>query len=247
MRHYQEGRPLEAERLFSSAIKHNPRVSRFYLCRARARRELKNNTGSCDDLLTALLLDPDSEECTPLLARTFPGKTSESLLASERARQLSAELEAAMPTKEKEKEVVREEDEELVAGRQKLSDLEHWLEAHIGVECSAGESEPAEEERAPSHCEQDSQPSTQNQAKSHSNGETNVSNTSAPYLPSPPALGPGSELSLPPLAGPGLRPQLHRCLQESHFHSTIYYRKKDVSQLPGCVSRRHASQAHRFV
>ena len=38
---FSRGQHLRAEELFSAAIQHNPKVSRFYICRARTRYELK--------------------------------------------------------------------------------------------------------------------------------------------------------------------------------------------------------------
>ena len=36
----------KAEKQFTAALQHNPKVSRFYLCRARARNELKASCSS---------------------------------------------------------------------------------------------------------------------------------------------------------------------------------------------------------
>ena len=39
--HFSKGSYEKAEEQFTAALCHNPKVSRFYLCRARARNELK--------------------------------------------------------------------------------------------------------------------------------------------------------------------------------------------------------------
>lgn len=41
---FDKERHTEAEEFFTSAIQHNPKVSWFYVCRARTRYELKVNT-----------------------------------------------------------------------------------------------------------------------------------------------------------------------------------------------------------
>ena len=38
---FSKGSYKKAEKQFTAALQHNPKVSRFYLCRARARNELK--------------------------------------------------------------------------------------------------------------------------------------------------------------------------------------------------------------
>ena len=72
----------EAETLFSNAIANNPKVSQFYLYRARARYELKMTEETRQDLLQLLVLEPECDAALPLIARVFPGKTRSDLLNS---------------------------------------------------------------------------------------------------------------------------------------------------------------------
>ena len=46
------------------------------------RPPLQDTAGSREDLLASLILDPSNEECLPLIARVFPGKSKATLLQS---------------------------------------------------------------------------------------------------------------------------------------------------------------------
>ena len=49
-----------------------------------------------DDIIAALLLHPECEECLSLIARVFPGKTSQELMHSHEASTVSAKLDTEM-------------------------------------------------------------------------------------------------------------------------------------------------------
>ncbi len=52
----------------------------------------QNFGGSREDILFSIILDPSSDECVPLLARVFAGKTKEELLCSHEAMQAQVKL-----------------------------------------------------------------------------------------------------------------------------------------------------------
>ncbi|KAF6022679.1 TTC16 [Bugula neritina] len=79
---YQNKNYSEAESRFSLAIRNNPRVSHYYLLRARARYMLENNGGARTDVLTAMHLNPDQENTISLTSRLFPGKSIDEIMAS---------------------------------------------------------------------------------------------------------------------------------------------------------------------
>jgi tetratricopeptide (TPR) repeat protein len=82
VKEFTSGHFKEAEKLFSSAITNNPKVSRFYFYRARTRYELKMTGATRQDLLQLLVLEPECDAALPLIARVFPGKTRSDLLDS---------------------------------------------------------------------------------------------------------------------------------------------------------------------
>jgi tetratricopeptide (TPR) repeat protein len=90
---------LAAEEDFSSAITYSPSTSRFYVCRARTRNLLKKNTEARCDTITALLLDPQSEECLPLISQLFPGYTVNDLLCSEESLEQRLNLQLQFQTR----------------------------------------------------------------------------------------------------------------------------------------------------
>ena len=82
VKEYTSGHFKEAEKLFSNAISNNPKVSRFYFYRARARYEMKMIDETKEDLLQLLVLEPECDAALPLIARVFPGKTRSDLVNS---------------------------------------------------------------------------------------------------------------------------------------------------------------------
>ena len=58
---------------FSRAIECNPKVSHFYINRAKATLELKRYDLAKDDVMAALKLNPTDEEAQRLLAMLSPG------------------------------------------------------------------------------------------------------------------------------------------------------------------------------
>ncbi|XP_063727905.1 tetratricopeptide repeat protein 16-like isoform X2 [Symsagittifera roscoffensis] len=71
---YFERRYLEAEEKFTHALHHNPKVSQYYISRARVRHLLDFKKGAREDVLCAMHLSPNNEELFSLIARLFPGK-----------------------------------------------------------------------------------------------------------------------------------------------------------------------------
>lgn len=116
VKEFEGGNFSEADELFSSAICNNPKVSKFYLYRARVRYEMKVRTvyyafyhviylypdptqliGQCrHDLFHVLILEPDCDACLPLIARVFPGKNQSDLLSSPELTTISTKLKTSM-------------------------------------------------------------------------------------------------------------------------------------------------------
>ena len=57
---------------------------------------LQNTSGVKDDIIAALLLHPECEECLSLIARVFPGKTAQELMHSHEASMVRAKLDTEM-------------------------------------------------------------------------------------------------------------------------------------------------------
>ncbi|XP_075265180.1 uncharacterized protein LOC142357428 [Convolutriloba macropyga] len=79
---YFERRYLEAEEKFTFALQHNPKVSQYYISRARVRHLLDFKKGAREDVLCAMHLSPSNEELFSLIARLFPGKQIAEIRAS---------------------------------------------------------------------------------------------------------------------------------------------------------------------
>ncbi|XP_067939514.1 tetratricopeptide repeat protein 16-like [Watersipora subatra] len=79
---YQQKNYSEAESRFTLAIKNNPKISHYYLLRARARYMLENQGGARTDILTAMHLNPDQENTISLTSRLFPGKSIDEIMSS---------------------------------------------------------------------------------------------------------------------------------------------------------------------
>lgn len=57
---------------------------------------LQDTSGVKDDIIAALLLHPECEECLSLIARVFPGKTAQELMHSHEASTVRAKLDTEM-------------------------------------------------------------------------------------------------------------------------------------------------------
>ncbi|XP_067825872.1 tetratricopeptide repeat protein 16-like [Heptranchias perlo] len=91
---YQNRNYQQAEKHFTSAIKNNPRVSQYYLHRAKTREILRNVTESQEDAITSLLLDIRNKQIIPLLMHLFPGKSMDEIMASKVVESTRAKLNA---------------------------------------------------------------------------------------------------------------------------------------------------------
>jgi hypothetical protein len=92
IKEFEGGNLNKADKLFSSAITNNPKVSHFYLCRARVRYDLQQTDQAKEDLFRVLILEPDCDACLPLIARVFPGKKQSDLLNSTEFAAMSTQL-----------------------------------------------------------------------------------------------------------------------------------------------------------
>ena len=57
---------------------------------------IQNTSGVKDDIIAALLLHPECEECLSLIARVFPGKTTHELMLSHEASTVRTKLDTEM-------------------------------------------------------------------------------------------------------------------------------------------------------
>ncbi|XP_032089523.1 tetratricopeptide repeat protein 16 isoform X2 [Thamnophis elegans] len=79
---FREKQYLLAETHFSSAVDNDPWEVKYYLNRAKTRVFLQEFLGAKEDMISALLLNPNKEEVRSLMASLFPGESAESLLGS---------------------------------------------------------------------------------------------------------------------------------------------------------------------
>ena len=207
-------------------------------------------------MVSSLTLDPRSDECIPVIARIFPGKSKEDILwlhpASNEIRSNMKNLRTKMASpravKSPDKDVrpysplhmfklelrMGEEDglpseEEGRDRRNKKDDIETQLQS-VGSESSemAG-SVGLGNELLPGSSSRLSQQGVRFQGASPRVGR----GISTPTRPG--TYSATAQPSLPRLVSSNRRerrrvmPELQECLQEAHFHRTIYYSKKFVS------------------
>ncbi|XP_070614903.1 tetratricopeptide repeat protein 16 isoform X2 [Erythrolamprus reginae] len=79
---FREKHYLQAETHFSSAVENDPWEVKYYLNRAKTRVFLQEFLGAKEDMISALLLNPNKEEVQTLMCNLFPGESPESLLDS---------------------------------------------------------------------------------------------------------------------------------------------------------------------
>uniref|UniRef100_A0A670YCY5 Tetratricopeptide repeat domain 16 n=1 Tax=Pseudonaja textilis TaxID=8673 RepID=A0A670YCY5_PSETE len=79
---FRHGPYLQAETRFSCAVDNDPWEVKYYLNRAKTRVFLQEFLGAKEDMISALLLNPNKEEVRTLMGNLFPGESKESLLNS---------------------------------------------------------------------------------------------------------------------------------------------------------------------
>ncbi|XP_058015553.1 tetratricopeptide repeat protein 16 [Ahaetulla prasina] len=79
---FREKKYLQAEMHFSTAVDNDPWEVKYYLNRAKTRVFLQEFLGAKEDMISALLLNPNKEEVRILMGNLFPGESAESLLDS---------------------------------------------------------------------------------------------------------------------------------------------------------------------
>ncbi|KAH9499692.1 Tetratricopeptide repeat protein 16 [Bulinus truncatus] len=89
---FDEKKYSEAEEQYTKAIEYNPKVGQFYVSRSRVRLLLENVTGSKEDLLLGLLLDPTNDDIISIMSRLFPGKSISDVNTSSEAQKALSKL-----------------------------------------------------------------------------------------------------------------------------------------------------------
>ncbi|KAL8174694.1 UNVERIFIED_CONTAM: hypothetical protein K2H54_051491 [Gekko kuhli] len=93
LQEFRKRRYPEAEAYFSRAIEHNPLEVQHYLHRCKTRMFLQEAMGAKEDITTALLLDPTSEESHTLANSLFVGEDIQTIIQSKVADLAKALLE----------------------------------------------------------------------------------------------------------------------------------------------------------
>ncbi|XP_067398296.1 tetratricopeptide repeat protein 16 [Emydura macquarii macquarii] len=78
---------------FSGAIENNPRMPRYYLHRAKGRLFLQDVMNAKEDVIIALLLDPENEAVLSVVTSLFPGQPIQDIISSKIADVAKAILE----------------------------------------------------------------------------------------------------------------------------------------------------------
>ncbi len=193
----------------------------------------QDSTGTKEDILAALVLDPDNEECLPLIARVFPGKSKTDLLQSHDAEAVADRLTSLIQSKAPQEE--EEGGRETIPASGSKGLLSYDMELELAAEddpptrpvnhAMEGEEEGEEEE--------DGGP---RRVVLEEEGDCDRESETPPGVTSK-ALSPRQWLVLDrPLpsvgdTGAAVMPPLRACMQESEFHAIIYYSKKNVGQL----------------
>ena len=198
-----------------------------------------------EDLLAALALDPNNEECISLIARAFPGKSKDELLNSKEAEQRREQLEREIMQLTTHKHTGSTDYSANRALTGLLSDLNLKFEGegssesdstsskamdirpHTGVVLfveTPSQSEAIVDDQAEST---EQQPALEGDALSMA-----TSNKDGGDEPTPRnwcvLSHPLPELTSDPQ---GVMPLLKDCLQEHSFHKKIYYSKRNVRLL----------------
>nr|XP_039259646.1 tetratricopeptide repeat protein 16-like [Styela clava] len=93
---YKEKKYQDALQHFILAIDYNPKVSQFYIHRARARYMNQELQAAQQDVLISLILDPNNNEAVPLASRLFPGRSLTEVLRSGAASDAQRFLQSAI-------------------------------------------------------------------------------------------------------------------------------------------------------
>ncbi|XP_044848407.1 tetratricopeptide repeat protein 16 isoform X4 [Mauremys mutica] len=67
---------------FSGAIESNPRLPHYYLHRAKSRLFLQDEMSAKEDVIIALLLDPENDAVLPVVTSLFPGQPIQDIISS---------------------------------------------------------------------------------------------------------------------------------------------------------------------
>uniref|UniRef100_A0A8C8RNR0 Tetratricopeptide repeat domain 16 n=1 Tax=Pelusios castaneus TaxID=367368 RepID=A0A8C8RNR0_9SAUR len=81
LQEHKERKYQRAVHCFSGAIESNPRQPRYYLHRAKSRLFLQDVMSAKEDVIIALLLDPENE-VLPVVTSLFPGQSIQDIISS---------------------------------------------------------------------------------------------------------------------------------------------------------------------
>lgn len=215
---------------------------------------LQDISGTKEDILAALTLDPDNEECISLIARAFPGKSKTDLMQSQDAivceRKLELDFEQlsvhsqqhqGTPTNRTSTQTVQH----LMGLKLKFADLlepdisdKEDLHTHNTVSVfvqtpTTGNSQSSRHESRIGNTKSEGNEgilqtdSPTLDQRERSEGDANVVDSEMSIRQWSVLSHPLPELSSDPH---GVLPALKECLQEHSFHKKIYYSKKNVSE-----------------
>ena len=167
----------------------------------------QDTVGAREDLITALLLDPDNQETLSIMARVFPGKSKSMILREPSVPSIRAKLEANLLSF---LALVKQQ-----GGKEEGHGLtdEEIVEA-IGISLKLREDSSTDQTLADIH----PAPEAERLCPCEGEGEGEGGARGWPVLLEP----------LPPASSTAL--SYEACARESKFHKMIYYSKKQVSE-----------------
>jgi tetratricopeptide (TPR) repeat protein len=219
----------QALKHFDLAIQSNPKVSRFYTCRAAVKHAMNDAPGAQRDCIFALLLDPDNQDTQSVLARVFPGQSAHEVLKSARADRTRRELETMIA----QSATVTKPKPSLLPQEAKNRDSVYGIDLKVidSSELEEFTNNPADNV-------------SEDEELGRLFGGDVDSSGDLPHTEDVPSYSAGEDMMLSPRAreliakplppipstGAGVMPDLKSCLKEAQFHSDMYYTKKESNE-----------------
>ena len=179
----------------------------------------QNVSGTKEDLIAALTLDPNNEECVSLIARALPGKTNHDLLNSPEAEACKKQLENDIQKQTGHKKYHSNPNEFSSTSVAKLL-RELDLKFEVTVDSSSTVKDIISEDSELVESEPLTTVTTEGTLASQVEEEDEMVPRNWTVL-----CHPLPELTSDPQ---GVMPVLRDCLKEHSFHKKIYYSKKNV-------------------
>ena len=179
----------------------------------------QNVSGTKEDLIAALTLDPNNEECVSLIARALPGKTNHDLLNSPEAEACKKQLENDIQKQTGHKKYHSNPNEFSSTSVAKLL-RELDLKFEVTVDSSSTIKDIISEDSEMVESEPLTTVTTEGTLASQVEEEDEMVPRNWTVL-----CHPLPELTSDPQ---GVMPVLRDCLKEHSFHKKIYYSKKNV-------------------